>query len=144
MRVICVLLVFTLSGCFSYSPIDLRAPKQRDTVRVTLSRPEDFRLAQYTANDVVRIEGEVIALDESFLHLSAWALRAQSGYQMPAHGETVRIPRGALAGVEHKQISPARSALVAGLAVLVGVVISVAAGGSGGEEGGGGGPPSGQ
>lgn len=144
MRAICVLLVFTLSGCFSYSPIDLSAPKQRDTVRATLSRPEDFRLAQYTANDVVRIDGEVIALDDSFLHLSAWALRARSGYQMAAQGETVRIPREALARVEQKQISPARSALVAGLAVLVGVVISVAVGGSGGEEGGGGGPPSGQ
>lgn len=144
MRAICILLVFTLSGCFSYSPTDLAAPKQRDSVRVQLSRPEDFRLTQYTANDVIRIEGEVITLDESFLHLSAWALRARSGYHMAAQGETVRIPRDAVAQVEQKQISPGRSALIAGLAILAGAVISVAAGGSGGEEGGGGGGPSGQ
>jgi hypothetical protein len=82
-----VLLCALLSGCFTYSPAR-SAPGQAARVRLTLTSPADFRLADFTANEVVVVEGEIVRADTQEVVLSALELRARSGYEFIGQGAT--------------------------------------------------------
>lgn len=136
-----VLLCALLSGCFTYGPAR-NAPGQAARVRLTLSSPADFRLADFTANEVVVVEGEIVRADTQEVVLSALELRARSGYEFIGQGATLTIPRSNVAALETRRISPWRSALVAGALVAVMTLteklIGVVAGDDNGGGGGGG------
>lgn len=127
-----------LSGCFTYAPTR-DAPGQAARVRVTLSSPADFRLRDFTANEVVVAEGEVVRVEEERLVLSALELRARSGYEFIGQGETIAIPRSNVAVLETRRVSAWRSALVAGALVAVMTLTEQLIGIGGGDDNGGGG-----
>ncbi len=144
MRAIAALLLVTLSlsACFSYRTIDPALSRQRDDVRVRLSRPIDVRLTEITANDVVQVDGEVISAADTVLYVSAWALRSRSGFSILAQGETVAIPTAGITELERKRISALRSsAVVAGVLALSTVIFGAVRGGAEGEGPGPGGNP---
>ena len=136
-----VLLCALLSGCFTYSPAR-SAPGQAARVRVTLSSPADFRLAEFTANEVVVAEGEIVRADSAEVVLSALELRARSGYEFVGQGATLVIPRSNIAVLETRRISVWRSALIGGALVaamtLTEKLIGIVAGDDNGGGGGGG------
>lgn len=118
-----LLVVFVLNGCYTYVPTQ-EIPDRGARVRVQLSQPQDVRLSEVTANDVVTISGEVARLDSSAVVLSAYVLRSASGYENVARGESVGILRENIAAIRQSRISPLNTA---GL-VAVGILIAVAAG----------------
>ncbi|HEX2189752.1 MAG TPA: hypothetical protein VHG51_12675 [Longimicrobiaceae bacterium] len=136
-----LLLSMLLGGCLSYAPAG-DAPRRASRVRVTLVSPADFRLTEFTANEVVTAEGEMVRMDEEEVVLSAVELRARSGYEFVGRGETLTIPRSNVARIETQRVSVARSALLAGVVVLVMTLAERVIGlGTGGGDGDGGGPP---
>ncbi len=131
-----------LSGCFAYIPVPPgTAPPQGTAVRAYLSRPGDYRLTDYTANNIVQIDGEIVRVNPDTLVLSAFGLQAASGFEFLGNGETVLVPRMAVGGLERKQLSVWRSAALG--AVFAAVVtlggFALAAAGGGSEGGGNGG-----
>ncbi|MEJ2216250.1 MAG: hypothetical protein P8099_06505 [Gemmatimonadota bacterium] len=141
-KILLVAAALYLSGCFAYVPVPPNAPPPKGTaVRVRLATPADYRLARYTANDVVEVEGEVIRAEQDRLLLSAFGMRSAADFEFVAEGETVAIPNDQLASFERKKVSVFRSALlvvaVAALGSLVKLALDTA--GGGGEGGGGGG-----
>jgi hypothetical protein len=111
-----LLCVIALNGCFSYGAVPpAQVPPQMAEVRVHLSRPMDVPVTNVTVRDVVQVTGEMIGADSASLRLSAFGLRSATGYGVAAAGETVRIPRDAVAGLQRKRMDPARSALLAGV-----------------------------
>lgn len=112
-----------LQGCYSYAPVRGEFPAQGSRVRVQLSEPQDVRLAQITANDVVRINGEVVRADTGSLLLSTWFVQSRSGYENIGQGETAVIPRRNIVSVEKNQLSLVRTAGLLGVAMLLGVLI---------------------
>ncbi len=131
-----------LSGCFSYVPVPVGGELSQGTaIRASLTRPADYRLTNYTANDIVEVEGELVRAKTDTLIMSAFTLRAASGYEFLAEGETVSIPRARIGGVERKKLSVWQTALVAGgfvaLVTLGGYALGVGGGGSDGGDGGG-------
>ncbi len=141
MRRFLVLTLLALTGCYTYTPVR-DAPLVRGTpVRAELSAPSDFRLTELTANNVVSVAGEVVRQDPDTLVMSAMWLRAQTGYEFPAAGETVVIPSYRVASLEQRRLSPARSAAFGGAITLAAVLLAAALDGSGAAGGGGVGRP---
>ena len=134
MRKLLVLCLLVLTGCYTYAPARSAPFARGMAVRAQLSAPMDFRLTELTANNVVSVTGEVVRQDPDTLVLSAQWLRAQSGYQFPAAGETVTIPADRLADLERRRISVLRSAaIVAAGALVSGLFVAVLDGGGGGS-----------
>lgn len=131
-----LLCLSALNGCYSYARVPSETPVDRGRVRLHLSEPRSVALTNTTANDVVFVEGEVVRAGPDSLALSVWNLRARSGYEQRAMGETVVLPRGQMVDVERRRLSPVRSGLLAGAVVLLTTLVSSFMGG-GGEDGGG-------
>ena len=138
MRAVHVVLFSTLlvSACYTYVPTST-APQQAREVRLQLSEPGEFRLTNLTANDVVRIEGEIIRAGTDSVLVSARWLQARSGYEFVGSGETVRVPRPQVSIIEKKAFSPLKTAaLAAGLVLTVGAASKIVGRiGDGGTEG---------
>jgi hypothetical protein len=127
-----------LNGCLSYaaiSPADV--PPAPAEVQVLLTRPMDFAVTDLTVRDVVRVRGEVISADSTWLRLSAFGLRSQSGFGYQAAGETVQIPRPQVASLQRRRVDPARTGLMT--AAFAGATLAIAVLTGGLDLGGGGG-----
>jgi hypothetical protein len=136
LRCVALVLTIALAGCYTYVPAAAPPTERGSRVRVNLADPAELRLANVTANDVVTVTGDVIHLAEDSLALSAWELRSASGFEHLASGETVRIERDNIAGLERRKLSALRSALVTGALVLGGALFfAVVGGGDNGGEG---------
>lgn len=111
-----------LSGCFAYVPVEPATLQPGDRVQVQLNETQPVRAGSVTANDVIEVTGELIALDSAALSLSAYYLRSPSGFEQAAVGETARIPALNIAAVRENRISPLRTAVVAALATAAGAL----------------------
>jgi hypothetical protein len=129
-----LLIPFLLNGCYSYVPARSGPPGQGSRIRIHLSEPQDVRLTHVTGNEIVLVGGELVRLDADTATLSAYSLRARSGYEFLGTGETVRIPRRVIASVEEHRISPAKTVVLAGVVALGSALLATAVQ-SGGSEG---------
>ncbi len=127
-RVVAAALHPLLGGCFSYAPLATPAPPRAAVLRLTLSTPGDYRLTNITMNDVGVIDGELVAMDDSVVVLSATRLVARSGFEHLGEGATLRVPRSSIGSIQIKRLSRARTALFLGGLVVLGAVTSVALG----------------
>jgi hypothetical protein len=129
-------LVITASGCYHYVPVS-EAPTYGAAIQTHLERPIPVELTDITANNVVRIRGEVIAADADQLVLSAFRIWGANGLEQPLRGETVRIPTDLVGLMEVKRFSTVRTALATvGLAAgsyLIQAALRAAVGGGEGE-----------
>lgn len=128
-----------LSACYSYAPVQGAAPDRGSRVRIHLTEPRDVRLTNLTGNEVVLVSGELVRMGADTAVVSAYTLRARSGYEFLAAGETVRVPQSDIALVQRRRLSPLKSGLLVG-AVALGTSLVAAAVESGRSEGG---PPAG-
>ncbi len=120
-----------LSGCFSYAPLREPTPRPSAQLRLRLSTPGDFRLSEITLHDVAVVDGELVAMDDSTIVLSATHLVTGAGAEHLGEGATVRVPRGSIGTLEVRRLSRARSALFAGGLVLVALAADQAFAGGG-------------
>ncbi|HEY0150609.1 MAG TPA: hypothetical protein VGB92_01350 [Longimicrobium sp.] len=130
-----------LNGCFAYAPMNGVSPQPGARVRVQLREPQQVRLGELTANDVMSLIGEVVTEDSSQLVLSALSATTRSGFEHAANGETVRVVRGNVVAVARNRVSVLRTAALAGMVAVGGAafVSGVRAGRASGGGGGGGG-----
>jgi hypothetical protein len=130
-------------GCYSYVPVpSIHPPAQGTPVRVALESPSEFRLTDLTANDIVRVGGEMIQANEGSLAISALWLESRAGMQFTGKGETVRIPETNIVFFQEKRFSPTKSVLftaatVGGFLLLREAFLAAGGGGNGRN----GGPP---
>lgn len=138
-----LLLASALNGCYSYVPSRTGIGGPGSRVRVYLTEPQSVRLTEISANDVVRITGEVVRADSSDLVLSAWLLNSRSGYEHVGRGETVAVPRRNVQAVDRNTLSAVRTAGLVGIVAMLGVLtgVALANGASRGEGPPGGGNP---
>lgn len=139
-RVVGLLPCLLLGACYEYAPVaPASVPPQSSAVRVRLSRPMNFPISDVTVRDVVELQGEVAAVQDTTFRLSVFGLRSQTGFGVNAAGETVEFPRAAVVGLAQKKISPWRST-VFGALLAAGAVAIRATGVVGGGDGAGTGP----
>jgi hypothetical protein len=133
-----ILLLSLLTGCFSYGPVGSVPVAPGTAVRARLNAPTDIRLTNVSVNNAVQVNGEVVSEERDTLGLSVFSLRALGGLEFPAAGETVRIARARIAGLERRRVDLLRSAaLVGAVAAVASLAFSAF---STGSSSGGGGP----
>jgi hypothetical protein len=138
------LLVFLLvvqTGCYSYRNATGLSLGQGTAVRAYLNTPTDFRLTDISVNNTTVVDGEIVRQATDTLIISVFSLRSQTGFSVPAVGETLKIPTERIAQVDRKRLDPVRTGLLAGAAAAASVLLFAVldVGGFGG--GGGGGKP---
>jgi hypothetical protein len=97
-------------------------------------------LTHITAENISQVNGEFVEWDDGRVAVSAFWLKASTGLEHKAAGETVVLPESSLQSVEMKEVSVALSAALAAGAVvgvvLVGAAFAASGGGGEGQNGG--------
>jgi hypothetical protein len=110
------------------------SPEAGERVRVSLTDQGSVDLAQYLGRDIGSVDGKFLGGDDSALTLSVIQVSTRAGDDHFWKGETVKLPRVAVATVEGRKLSFWRSGLIA--SALVGGVAFIAGSGITGNSGG--------
>lgn len=139
MRVSPVVLLL-LCGCYVNVPL-ATAPEPGARVHVALTDQGSVNLAQYLGRGVASVDGRLLQSDDSVVSVSVSQVVTQSGDDQLWKGESVAIPREAIASLQGRKVSFWRSGLIGGAVAVAALIVGSQAGG--GSSGGGkkGGPP---
>jgi len=129
-----------LCGCYESVPIQLNSVQPGTKIRVTLTDAGTDSLARYLGPGVQTVDGKLISTDESKLSLGVTSISMRSGQDQYWKGETVAIPRTALATVQQRKVNKPKSLLLGGvlIAALASLRLSGVVGGNGNGTGTGG------
>ena len=114
-------LLFATEGCFQYVPKSDVAPARGSPIRLHLERPSSFELTQFTVNNVIRVDGEMVRREAGDVILSATWLDAISGVGFDGEGWTLRVPETNITGLELKRVSWLRT----GVALFGGALVTI-------------------
>jgi len=129
-----------LCGCYESVPIQLNSVQPGTKIRVTLTDAGTDSLARYLGPGVQTVDGKLISTDESKLSVGVTSISMRSGQDQYWKGETVAIPRTALATVQQRKVNKPKSLLLGGvlIAALASLRLSGVVGGNGNGTGSGG------
>ncbi|HMI43217.1 MAG TPA: hypothetical protein VK516_06300 [Gemmatimonadaceae bacterium] len=133
------LLVPLLAGCYVYQPVTTASPPTGRPVRLTLTDAGTANLASELGPAVEAIGGKLIDNTADSYVVALSESRKRNGTEIDWRGEQVSISKSLVAGIQQRQFSRARTAVVAGGVIAVLLVARQALWGPGGVFGGG--PP---
>ena len=117
---IVTLLLFALSGCYTYRPLVSPDPVAGTRVSAQLTEEGSRDLSGKIGPAVEHVEGEVLRVDSAGIQLSVLQVEGFRGIESDWNGEPVLIPRTAVAGWQQRRFSVGGTGFVGGL-VLGGV-----------------------
>jgi len=124
-----------LTSCYTYRPVSdpVPAPGHRVSAQLTTEGSRD--LTGQIGPEVLHLEGNVLSADSAGMELEVHEVETYRGFRSGWHGEHVRLPREALAGMQERRLSIGGTGLLAG-AVTAGLVLAYQLlSGSGSSEG---------
>ena len=132
MRII-PLVAILLCGCYVNVPLST-TPDPGERVHVLLTDQGSVDLAQYLGRNVGSVDGRLLGGGDSVLTLAVSQVTSRAGDEDYWKGETVKLPRHTVASVQGRKLSFWRSgligsALVGGLAIIVGSGVGGSSGG---------------
>jgi hypothetical protein len=133
MRILIAGLVM-VTACYTYRPLEttVPAPGQRVSAQLTTEGSRD--LTGQIGPEVLHVEGDVVGADSSGLDLDVQEIENYRGIRSDWHGEHVRLPREAVAGMQQRHISIGGTGLMGGaLAAGLYFVYRVLSGGTSSE-----------
>jgi hypothetical protein len=130
-----VLLPVLLCACYTYRPLEGTGPAPGDRVSAQLTTEGSRDLTGQIGPEVLHVEGSVLQADSSGMELAVHEIETYRGFRSGWHGEHVRLPREALAGMQQRRLSIGGTGLLAGV-VTAGLVLAYQLlSGSGSSEG---------
>jgi hypothetical protein len=105
-----------LAACYTYRPLPTLDPAPGDRVSAQLTTEGSRDLTTQVGPEVLHVEGDVLDADSVGLNLQVREIESFRGIRSSWHGERVRLPRQAVAGIQERKLS------VGGTAVLGGVL----------------------
>ena len=126
-----VVFVFASStgACFTYVTDAPGVRSAPDTdVRVEIEPTASDRIATALGPRVQTLDGHTVVADDTTISISVRTITRQLGSEERWNGDVVRIPRSAIARVEHRRFDAVKSTLIAG--ALVGAAIVAGHGGT--------------
>lgn len=131
--------VLIAGGCFHYVPMT-EPPPRATRIRITLAEPADVPLGRLTIHDAARVTGELIAVRDDSIVVSALSVADTRGIEYGGDGMTVGFVLADAAAIDVRRFSAWRTAGAAGMTIGLAILgSSIATGGGGGTTGGG--PP---
>lgn len=94
-----------LAGCYTYRPISAPAPSPGDRVSAQLTTEGSRDLTGQIGPEVLHVEGDVLTADSSGLDLRVREIESYRGIRSDWHGEHVKLPREAVAGLQERRLS---------------------------------------
>src|SRR5918911_823277 len=109
-----LLLLTLIAACYTYRPLEtpMPAPGQRVSAQLTTEGSRD--LTGQIGPEVLHVEGNVIDADSSGLDLDVLEIESYRGIRSDWHGERVRLPLQAVAGMQQRRLSIGGTGLMAG------------------------------
>jgi hypothetical protein len=107
-----------LAGCYTYRPLANTAPPPGQRVSAQLTTEGSKELTGQIGPEVLHVEGQVVSADSGGLDMDVQEIESVRGIRSDWHGEHVRLPRQAVAGLQERRLSIGGTTLLG--AALVG------------------------
>src|SRR4051794_1550572 len=134
-------LICLLAGCYTYRPLPITVPPEGQRVSAQLTTEGSRNLTPQIGPEVLHLEGNVVEADSAGFDLDVQQIESYRGIRSDWHGERVRLPLEAVAGMQQRRLSLGGAGVLAG-AVAGGMYLifrTLGPGSFGGWGGGGGG-----
>jgi hypothetical protein len=115
--------VLLLAGCYTYRPLANPAPPPGQRVSAQLTTEGSRELTGQIGPEILHVEGQVVSADSSGLDLEVLEIESYRGIRSDWHGEHVKLPRQAVAGLQERRLSVGGTTLLGG--VLAGGLYAV-------------------
>jgi hypothetical protein len=141
--ILCLGVGLVLAGCYTYRPISTTAPEQGTRVSAQLTGQGSVEMAGQIGPEILHVEGDVVEADSTSLELNVREVETFRGIRSDWHGENVRIPNQAVAGMQVRRLSVGGTTVMGGVMVVGLYALYRVLGGPGlleGANGQGGGP----
>jgi hypothetical protein len=113
-RLSLIALTAVLSACYTYRPLTDPTPSAGQRVSAQLTTEGSRELTGEIGPEVLHVEGNVIQADSSGLDLDVLEIESYRGIRSDWHGERVRLPREAVAGMQQRRLSIGGTGLMGG------------------------------
>jgi hypothetical protein len=144
MRIRSPLLLSTafLGACYTYQPLETTVPVPGQRVSAQLTDEGSRDLTAEIGPEILHVEGDVVQADSAGVDLDVQEIESYRGIRSDWHGEHVRLPRLAVAGMQQRRLSIGGTAVMtgaigAGLYLIYRVVSGVSSSEGGTGQGGG-------
>jgi len=134
MRILIASLV-VLTACYTYRPLVESAPAPGQRVSAQLTSEGSRDLTAEIGPEVLHVEGDVLSSDSDGMDLEVREIESIRGFRSDWHGEHVRLPRIAVAGLQQRKLSLGGTTLLSGALVGGLFVMYQLLGGNGSSEG---------
>ena len=112
-----------LAGCYTYRPLANPDPEPGHRVSAQLTTDGSRDLTGQIGPEVLHVEGQVLSADSTGLDLEVLEIESFRGIRSDWHGEHVKLPRQAVAGLQERRLSVGGTTLLGG--VLAGGLYAV-------------------
>jgi hypothetical protein len=112
-RLVCS--TFLLAGCYTYRPLNTPRPLPGDRVSAQLTTDGSRDLTSQIGPEVLHLEGNVVEADSAGIDLEVQEIESYRGIRSDWHGEHVRVPLQAVAGMQQRRMSIGGTTLMGGI-----------------------------
>jgi hypothetical protein len=102
------------AACYDDHPLTVPSPDPGSYVAARLTEAGSVDLARYLGPDVFVVRGRYLGGSDTGLVVSVASVELKRGTEVSWAGETIVLPRDAIAGVEVRRLAKGRTALFAG------------------------------
>lgn len=102
------------AACYDYHPLTAPSPAPGSYVAATLTAAGSVDLARYLGPDVFVVRGRYLAGSDTGLVVSVTSVELKRGTAVSWAGETIALPRDAIAALDVRRLAKGRTVLLAG------------------------------
>ena len=112
-----VVALVVLAACYTYRPLAGPTPSPGQRVSAQLTTEGSRDLTGEIGPEVLHVEGDVLSSDSSGMNLEVREIESFRGFRSDWHGEHLRLPRQAVAGLQERKLSIGGTTLLSGALV---------------------------
>ena len=123
----CIVCLFLLCGCYTYSNTAVSDAAIMAPVRVQLTEEGSQELTKQVGPRGSMLEGAITAKSESTLVFGVTALTRANGVEETWHGERVTVPTSSVSRIQLRKFSPLNTGLFVAGIIAGGFLVKTAA-----------------
>lgn len=138
-------LVLASAACYDYHPVTDSSAGSGSEIRLSLTDRGSIDLAPLIGPQITKLDGTLVSVADTMLVVRVSSVINRVGFSSSWNGEQLRVPKGAVSGLERRSLNRRKSWLVGGgsaaVVALASLSFSLIGGGGKSSPGGNGGGP---